>query len=301
MLFATYIQKLHKCIEPNTDRGEFTKKIIKLIVIDEKKLEYRSMSSYYKYYDGDKHGTGKDKINSYAKTIVRFLDESEDKTKSLPKFKAYLNGLQFNTAAKNKICDSFRCELPDINVNNYIDKLSELLIRIIKEVAGDIKKENTLNTHALSEEALIENWCSQLEPPSPNFSRDELAEIEALVKKIYVILKKLANLDLYQYIEKSNIPHKFLLSKDRIIRYNQNCIPGEKYNIFLEYFKELDTLFIELKYYSELHKYAPLNEAANFFASINKDNYFLNNTNLVQLKLEIKLNFLSVAILHLRK
>lgn len=149
----------------------------------------------------------------------------------MPKFKAYLKGLQFNTAAKNKICDSFRCELPDINVNNYIDKLSELLIRIIKEAAGDIKKENTLNTHTLSEEALIENWYSQLEPPSPNFSRDELAEIEALIKKIYVILIKIEDLDLYQYIENSNPPHSFLSSKDRIIRYNQNCIPHEKYNI----------------------------------------------------------------------
>ena len=290
MLFATYIQKLHKCIEPNKDRGEFTEKIIKLIVIDEKKLEYRSKSAYYKYYDGDKHGTGKDKINSYAKNIVRFLDESEDKTKSLPKFKAYLNGLQFNTAAKNKICDSFRCELPDINVNNYIDKLSELLIRIIKEAAGDIKKENTLNTHTLSEEALIEKWYSQLEPPSPNFSRDELAEIEALIKKIYVILIKIEDL-----------PHSFLSSKDRIIRYNQNCIPHEKYNIFLEYYKELHELSIELKYYSEMHKYSPLNEVANSFASINQDSYFLTDSNWVQMKLKVNLNFLLVAIQQLRK
>lgn len=150
MFFATYIQNLHKCIESTTNRSNFTEKILKMIVKNENLLYY-SVSSYNGFYDGKTQGSGNnkkivgDRINNCAKKIVVSLDESEDQTKSLPKFKDYLKSLQFNTSAKNELCDIFRCELPNINVENYIDELSELLIRIIKEVAGKGNKERTIN------------------------------------------------------------------------------------------------------------------------------------------------------------
>ena len=58
----------------------------------------------------------------------------------MPKFKAYLENLQFNNATKEKLCDSFRCELPNINIDNYIDELSELLINVIKDAANNRPK-----------------------------------------------------------------------------------------------------------------------------------------------------------------
>ncbi|WP_028513891.1 hypothetical protein [Ruminococcus flavefaciens] len=43
------LQKLHKCIEPNTSRGEFTEKILKLIVIAVLIL-LRTKTSYLREY-----------------------------------------------------------------------------------------------------------------------------------------------------------------------------------------------------------------------------------------------------------
>ena len=148
MLFAKYIQKLHSCIEPTAKRSDFTEKILKKIIKDESQIKY-SPSSYNGFYDGKTHGAGEDKqiigdnIHNCAKKIVGYLDISDDKTKSLPKFKEYLKKLQFNTATKYNLCDSFRCELPNINIDNYIDELSELLIKVIKEAAKDTEYSNT--------------------------------------------------------------------------------------------------------------------------------------------------------------
>ncbi len=150
MFFATYIQRLHDCIEPETNRGDFTKKILELIVTNPNKVKY-SNSSYNGFFDGKTEGKGNDKkiirdmICNCAKKSVDYLDVSEDKVNTLPRFKNYLKELRFNTSAKKQLCDSFRCELPNINVDNYIDELSELLIKIIKVAAGkESKEENTI-------------------------------------------------------------------------------------------------------------------------------------------------------------
>ena len=159
MYFADYIQKLHNCIEPTAKRGDFTERILKMIVRNESLIDY-SPSSYNGFYDGKTEVIGEekvkviidDKIHNCAKRIVGYLDISDDKTKSLPNFKEYLKNLQFNTATKNDLCDSFRCELPNINVDNYIDELSELLIKVIKEAA----KDDALSNRSMSSSAHID-------------------------------------------------------------------------------------------------------------------------------------------------
>ena len=50
MFFATYIQKLHYYIEPTTKRSEFTEKILKMIVINEKLIDYTD-SSYNGFFE----------------------------------------------------------------------------------------------------------------------------------------------------------------------------------------------------------------------------------------------------------
>lgn len=152
MFFATYIQRLHDCIEPETNRGDFTKKMLELIVTNPNKVKY-SNSSYNGFFDGKTEGKGNDKkiigdmICNCAKKSVDYLDVSEDKVNTLPRFKNYLKELRFNTSAKKQLCDSFRCELPNINTDNYIDELSELLIKIIKEAASKENTERTVNPH----------------------------------------------------------------------------------------------------------------------------------------------------------
>lgn len=240
MLFAIFIQKLHSCVEPYKGRGAFTEKIIKLIVTDEKKLEHRSMQSFNGYYDGKTEGKGKDKkiirdmINAYAINIVQFLDESEDKTKSLPKFKAYLKGLQFNTAAKNEICDSFRCELPNINTDNYIDELAELLIRIIRKAAnsesraisipeiGSVEDSddnircNNKSSHRPDPNSAIElvealaDTLSQMFSISIEIAESKGRELENGTNNVYQLLKIWPCIDL-----SSSITNKFISEKNK--------------------------------------------------------------------------------------
>lgn len=134
MFFATYIQLLHKHVDPCTSRGEFTEKIIKLIVTNEKLVNY-SVSSYNGFYDGKTDGTGKDKkvvgdkIKHCACKINNYLNTF--------KYVEYLKTLCFNIDAKNGLCESFKCEVPDINIDNYADKLAKLLIQIIKNAANE--------------------------------------------------------------------------------------------------------------------------------------------------------------------
>ena len=307
MFFAEYIQKLHDCIEPETNRGDFTKNILELIVTNKEKVKYDSISSYNGFYDGKTQGKGDDKkiigdkICNCAKKMVDYLDISEDKVNTLPRFKNYLKELRFNISAKKQLCDSFRCELPNINTDNYIDEISELLIKIIKEAASNVKTDATHQKVSTSEDDLLDNWYSQLEPPSPPFSEETLSCIDEIVGKMYKILIKIADLDLYQYIENSNPPHSSFLSKDRIIRHNKKCIPDEIYNKFLEYYNKLHELSIDLKYYSENHMYSPLNETVNSFTSITQNNYLYMDSTMYQVPLKVQLSLLSYAIQKLRK
>lgn len=240
MLFATYIQKLRNCIEPISNRGEFTEKILKLIVTDEKKLNYSSISSYNRFYDGVTQETGKDNkiigdnIHACAKKIIGYLDESEDKTKSLPKFKAYLKGLQFNTAAKNEICDSFRCELPNINTDNYIDELAELLIRIIRKAANSESRAisipeissvedsddnircNNKSSHRPDPNSAIElvealaDTLSQMFSISIEIAESKGRELENETNNVYQLLKIWPCIDL-----SSSITNKFISEKNK--------------------------------------------------------------------------------------
>lgn len=162
MFFATYIQLLHKHVEPYTSRGELTEKIIKLIVTNEKLVNY-SVSSYNGFYDGKTDVIGKDKkvvgdkINRCANKIKNYLDEF--------KYVEYLKALCFNIDAKNGLCESFKCEVPDINIDNYADKLAKLLIQIIKNAANEknsMEANDTVsdttdsnNTYAKTESNLI--------------------------------------------------------------------------------------------------------------------------------------------------
>lgn len=161
MLFANFIQLLHKLTEPNTSRSKFTEKTLKQIITNEEILKY-SVSSYNIFYDGKIEGRGENKkivgdtIDKLAETILHYLDSK--------KFEQYLNKFQFNTKAKNELCDRFREAVPDININNYAEKLSKLLEVIIINTAGKSNDtqsiQNTSNhtikmRHAIEIENLI--------------------------------------------------------------------------------------------------------------------------------------------------
>ena len=134
MLFAHYAQRLKKRVEPLTQRGKFTEKVLKLIVNNEGLLHYSS-SSYKCFYDGKKEGEKGntkivgDAINRCAQIIKNNLDASE--------FTEYLSGL--DSDIKANLCKEFKSEVPDINIDNCPEKLSQLLIDIIKKAATETK------------------------------------------------------------------------------------------------------------------------------------------------------------------
>ena len=139
MFFADYIQKLHKIVAKNQSKANFTKETLKRMITNENVIEY-SESSYKYFFCGKKSAEDKrvigDTIQRCAQSMIPFLDESA------AKFCDYMNSLQFNTSAKDALCNAFRDEIPDINPDNYSQKLGLLLCQIIKDAAS---AENTTN------------------------------------------------------------------------------------------------------------------------------------------------------------
>ena len=138
MFFAKYIQMLHKNVECGTSRGAFAEKILKMIVTDESRICY-SKSSYDGFYDGKTEGKGADKIvvGDGIKACARKIKDILDKDSNYKKYKTYLRNLHFNSEAKDALCECFRKEIPDINRDNYAEKLSQLLGQIIEEAADE--------------------------------------------------------------------------------------------------------------------------------------------------------------------
>ncbi len=239
----------------------------------------------------------------------------------------YLNKMHDKRAENvQKICGNFKEAIPDLTPENISKRISSFFVdevlktaakeyektiaknvsseielpTIPNETSGNIKTDVTFKEETTSKESLMEEWYSQLQPPSPPFSELELGNIEEIVRKMHKTLVKIANLDLYQYIENNNPSHSFCLSKDEIIRQNKNCIPKEIYKKFIEYYDVLHELSIDLQYYSEMHMYCPLNDTVNSYAAITLDNYLLGNPIVYQTPLKINVSLLSFAIQKLR-
>ena len=166
MLFAEYIQVLHKNVECGTSRGAFTEKILKMIVTDKSRISY-AKSSYDWFYDGNTEGKGTDKkvVGDKIKACARKIKDFLDKDSNYKEYKTYLSNLQFNNEAKDALCECFHKEIPDITRDNYAEKLSQLLGQIIEEAAeksssipsrSTESRTNNENAYAIIKEIIVE-------------------------------------------------------------------------------------------------------------------------------------------------
>ncbi len=239
MLFADCIQKLHSIVEPQASRANFTEKILKLLVTNEKILNY-SDSSYKGFYDGVTEGTGKekrvvgDKIYSCARIIEKCLDESK------AKFSNYISSLQFNTTAKNKLCDSFRDEIPDINPDNYPEKLGQLLIKIIVDAAGN--GENSNNKVLDPSKTETGNKTDRM-----TINRKAIERVKAILEDISILYSKLDRIAYRRYERLMNDEKSYLVPLGELQ-------PDEEDNNNPEQMKlreEFDTKHTQLVLYQE--------------------------------------------------
>lgn len=223
MLFANYIQLLHKSIEPATSRSLFTENIIKQTITDERILNY-SASSWNHFYDGKTEGKDVnrkiigDAINNLAQTISPYLNTG--------KFKQYLVKLEFNSKAKNDLCASFKEAVPDINIDNYADKLSELLENIIKNAADTPKKNSTSDSVPKASNHTIKIRHS--------------IEIEVIIKEIMELIENMP----YWY-ENDNHKDAFIEKYKTLHRLNRElCAYGIMYE-FIDGIKKLPQYMLQ--------------------------------------------------------
>ncbi|WP_028516894.1 hypothetical protein [Ruminococcus flavefaciens] len=330
MYFADFIQRLRPIIgdgraipkyvlhilkmvivEPSSEKGYKGVKIVNDIFND--KVSESTLKSYY-YGKTEGKGANKqivgDNINKLAQSIEHYLDTE--------KFKGCFNNLQFKYEEANKLKDSFKDILADEANDKIVDRLADELktiilkaagsknealssVNIVSDAAGVIKKENTLKKGTVLEEVLMENWYSQLEPPSPSFSENELEEIEAIARKMYIYLTEIEDLDLYQYIESKKLSHLYGLSEEEMIRRIRSCIPDEIYEKSKEHYNNLHKISSRLKYYNEMHTYSPLSDTVNTSTSITLEHFLYGIPSSTHLALKNDLKFLSFAIRQLRK
>ena len=146
MLFSTYIQKLHDTIKKPKARGTFTEMILEMIVTDHKILySYRNLfRSCENYYDGKSVGKGDNKrligdtIHRFATNVKGYLNGA--------KLTSYFKSLKISDESKADLVKYFKSEVPDITLDNYPEKLSQLLIDIMKEAASDRKSVSANDT-----------------------------------------------------------------------------------------------------------------------------------------------------------
>ena len=257
MLFAIYIQKLHNCIEPTTPRGEFTNKILKMIVKNEELLEY-SDSSYNRFFDGKIQGKGSDKkivgdmIYTCARTISVTLDISEGNNEVFPKYKSYLTNFQFNIPAINKLCDEFRCECPTIDINNYANELAKLLLNIMNTAAerpvnctdDNAEGENILpsttndnHTEGNNVTTVVINISSKNEVQLENLKE----QINTLYTSFLELNDKGSQLYLtHEYLSEDVVTEKGREFDDLLIKFNKE---HEKLRQYYLFFPELVVIF----------------------------------------------------------
>lgn len=191
MYFADYVQRLHGIVEPAMNKAEFTEKVLKLLITDEGKLRY-SPSSYKGFYDGKTIGKGEgkrlvgDKIHNCARNMISHLDENN------AKFSEYMKALQFNNAAREKLCDSFRDEISDISTDNYPVKLGQLLIKIIGDAA-----ENDANTINMASDS--SKTGTGIKTDRMTINHKEIERVIAILEDISVLYIKMDKIAYKQY------------------------------------------------------------------------------------------------------
>ena len=157
MYLAEFIQLLYNVIGNGITQTKFTETILKNITSNEDLIDY-SDSSYKNFFHGktEVHGSVRVVVDDYIGKLKIRISSSLDQGK----FERYLNSVRFNIEAKKQLCNYFKKQVPDINLDNVTSKLAELLVKILS-VAND---SNTTKTHAtIIPESVRKTICELLE------------------------------------------------------------------------------------------------------------------------------------------
>lgn len=127
MEFNVFAQLMYAVTGGADNTSVFVKTLFDAIITDDGRelLKEIKDSTYKAYYNGN---TG---ISRIAKKIGIFIEPEE--------FVEYCN--QFSDAVRDRLCDSFRPYLPDIDAYNVGEKLAGLFESIIKEATSVKKKD----------------------------------------------------------------------------------------------------------------------------------------------------------------
>lgn len=152
MLFAQYIQLLHRHISQGMIQPDFTEDFLCHATDKIKKGDY-STSSYKRFFAGKTQGTGSEKriigdtIGPFAIKHLK-INENEYKTR-LSLLQAYLSEMIQKADAASHLVDLFKDEIPDIssdNVDELAKRLCELFFDIINQAINDESRKKNIST-----------------------------------------------------------------------------------------------------------------------------------------------------------
>lgn len=131
MLFNEFCSKLSSVIRAGGSTDKFARTLFESILTDDglEILNEYSSSSFKAFYNGNTT------INKISQKINAYIEPAE--------FSSYIHS--FPDAAVENLCNVFADFIPDIDLYNAGDKLSELFASIIIEAAGTTKNSPTKN------------------------------------------------------------------------------------------------------------------------------------------------------------
>lgn len=126
MTFSEFVQRLSSVIRAGSSTSAFTRSIVEAILSEEGQdiLDEYKESSFKGFYNGNTA------VTRLAKKINAYIEPMN--------FSAYID--QFPEAVIQNLCDQFSDVLPDINLYNAGELLSELFVSILTEAASAKKK-----------------------------------------------------------------------------------------------------------------------------------------------------------------
>lgn len=157
MYLAEFIQLLYNVIGNGINQTKFTETILKNITNNEDLIDY-SDSSYKNFFHGktEVHDSVRVVVDDYIGKLKIRISSSLDQGK----FERYLNSIRFNNEAKKRLCNSFKKQVPDINIGNVTAKLAELLVKILSAASDS----NTTKAQAtIIPESVRKAICELLE------------------------------------------------------------------------------------------------------------------------------------------
>ena len=126
MTFSVFVQRLSAVIRAGSNTSDFTRSVIQAILSEEGQdiLDEYKDSSFKGFYNGQSS------VTRLAKKINAYIEPMN--------FQTYFDS--FPEGVLQNLCDQFSDVLPDINLHNFGEKISDLFVSILTEAASTKRK-----------------------------------------------------------------------------------------------------------------------------------------------------------------